>query len=374
MKKALHIISLTVPYPVDYGGVFDLFYKLPALHQQGIKIHLHCFDYGRGPQPELERYCESVFYYERKNDWFSSLPYIVSGRKNEKLFSRLLDDEYPVLMEGLHCTALLDDQRFNHRRRLVRLHNVESDYYNDLFRATTHPLKKIYYWRESRLLAAFEKQIADKAAFLAVTPKDVDRFRQKAGAGEISYLPLFLPPWQVNPPEGMGGYCLYQGDLSVDANIRAVTWMVKHVFAGMDISLKIAGKKPPPSLRNLVKQHRNLTLIADPSDELLNELIRKAHINILPSFSYSGIKLKLLNALYNGRHCVVNDASVKGTGLEPLCHIANTSDHMRGTLEQLYYQPFRQDEAQARAALLGSIFNNAASARKIVELAGLNDA
>ena len=50
-EKHLHIVCLDVPYPVDYGGVFDLFYKIKALSEAGVKIHLHCFEYGRGQQP-----------------------------------------------------------------------------------------------------------------------------------------------------------------------------------------------------------------------------------------------------------------------------------------------------------------------------------
>ena len=61
MEKYLHIITLDVPYPPDYGGVYDLFYKLPALQQQGVKIHLHCFYKNRLPQRELEKYCEEFF-------------------------------------------------------------------------------------------------------------------------------------------------------------------------------------------------------------------------------------------------------------------------------------------------------------------------
>ncbi len=64
----LHIVCLDVPYPADYGGVFDLFYKIPALQQQGIQIHLHCFEYGRGKQDEFNKYCTAVVYYERKRD------------------------------------------------------------------------------------------------------------------------------------------------------------------------------------------------------------------------------------------------------------------------------------------------------------------
>ena len=62
MEKHLHIVCLNVPYPVDYGGVFDLFYKLPAMQAAGVNIHLHCFDYGRGEQQELNKYCVSVNY------------------------------------------------------------------------------------------------------------------------------------------------------------------------------------------------------------------------------------------------------------------------------------------------------------------------
>ena len=39
MEKHLHIISFDVPYPANYGGVIDVFYKLKALHAEGIKIH-----------------------------------------------------------------------------------------------------------------------------------------------------------------------------------------------------------------------------------------------------------------------------------------------------------------------------------------------
>ena len=43
--KHLHVISFDVPVPANYGGVIDVYYKLKALHLQGVKIHLHCFEY-----------------------------------------------------------------------------------------------------------------------------------------------------------------------------------------------------------------------------------------------------------------------------------------------------------------------------------------
>ena len=166
MDKHLHIINFTVPYPADYGGVIDLFWKLPALQAQGVKIHLHCFDYGRGKQSELNKYCTSVEYYERSTGlkgFNLNLPYIVSSRKNETLFNNLLKDDYPILMEGIHSSALLNDDRFTNRKKFVRLHNVEFEYYKDLSKNATSFFNKMYYLRESSLLRKYEYNIVNKA-------------------------------------------------------------------------------------------------------------------------------------------------------------------------------------------------------------------
>jgi len=61
-SKKLHIVSFNIPYPPNYGGVIDVFYKIKELHQLNIEIYLHCFEYDRPQQKELEKYCKNVFY------------------------------------------------------------------------------------------------------------------------------------------------------------------------------------------------------------------------------------------------------------------------------------------------------------------------
>lgn len=366
MKKHLHIISLTVPYPVDYGGVFDLFYKLPALQKTGVQIHLHCFDYGRGEQPELNKYCASVNYYQRSRNVFSSLPYIVSSRKNEELFQTLLKDEHPILMEGIHCSYLLNDVRFRNRKCFVRLHNVEFEYYKGLQQTTASFLRKLYYCRESKLLYDYEKSIASKAAFWSVTEKDAQIYRKEFGCGNINYLPLFLPEWEVSGAEGKGNFCLYQGDLSVDANEKAALWLINEVFADSDIRLVIAGKNPSAKLLKPGANKKNICIVANPTEAEMQDMIMKAHINILPSFTHTGIKLKLLNALFNGKHIVCNRATVEGTGLESLCHIAEDATALKHIITKLYQQEFTAAEIEKRKQLLDAHFNNERNAIKIV--------
>lgn len=369
MIKHLHIICLDVPYPVDYGGVFDLFYKLPALQQQGIKIHLHCFKYGRCEQPELNKYCERVYYYKRKTGIYGlsiKYPYIVSSRNSQVLLNKLNEDEYPILMEGIHCTYLLNDKRFKQHRCYVRLHNVEHIYYRHLYKNTTSIFKKLYFYWESRVLRGYEKKIATKATYWSVTKKDAETYKN-LGCKDVQFLPLFLPEWKIRTIEGNGSFCLYHGDLSVVENEKAATWLMNKVFNDLQIPFVITGKNPSRRLSRLFHDKNTTCLIENPDEKEMQDLISKAHVNIIPSFNSTGIKLKLINALFNGRHCVVNEQTVEGTNLEKACHIATDANAFKSIIYQLYGQPFNHDDLNIRHELLDNVFNNEINAKQMVK-------
>lgn len=372
MEKHLHIISFTVPYPVNYGGIFDLFYKLPALQNEGVKIHLHCFCYENDPQEELNKYCESIHYYQRHEGhkaFSACLPYIVASRKNEELFQNLLKDEYPILMEGIHCSYLLNDERFCNRKKFVRIHNVEHQYYHHLAQSASSFFKKMYYKRESGLLKNYEHSIVSKAtAFWGVTHKDVDIYRDELGCTTIDYLPVYLPAnWQVKCLSGRGCYCLYHGDLSVDINEKAVIWLLENVFDKTQLPFVVGGKNPSDRLEKIIHNRQHTCLVSNPSVKEMQDMISKAHINILPSYSNSGIKLKLLNALFNGRFCLVNDATIEGSGLNDLCVAANNSEEFQSRLIELYELPFSADEVGKRKRVLETMFNNEANAKQQIK-------
>jgi len=371
MEKRLHIICHDVPWPVNYGGVVDLFYKIKALHEEGVKINLHCFVYGRGKQNELNKYCEEVIYYERfKGLKAISLtqPYIVSSRADPQLLENLMKDDEPVLMEGIHCTAFLRTLLKIERKVILRLHNVEFLYYSRLFQSEKNLLKKLYYLNESMFLKQYERKLPEEFPIVAVSNNDAVFYRDELDKSETGYLPVFIPFNSVNGLEGIGTYCLYHGNLSIAENEKAALWLLEKVFSLANIPFFIAGKDPSRRLIRKIEKNKNVHLIANPSDEELNELIAKAQINVLPSFNNTGIKLKLINALYNGRHCVVNEAGVLGSGLEDACHIGTTSNAIASIITQLYHHPFSEEEIKLRKRLLGQIFNTKENAQRLIQL------
>ena len=174
--KHLHIISFDVPYPPNYGGVIDVFYKIKTLHSKGIKIHLHCIEYpGRDRADELKQYCEEVHYYPRKTGFVSALsfkPYIVSSRRSDDMLRNLLKDDYPILFEGLHSCYYLGDNRLKNRLKIYRESNIEHLYYFNLFKVCKNLFNKIYYLGASWKLYLYQRVLKHASMMLCVSEKD----------------------------------------------------------------------------------------------------------------------------------------------------------------------------------------------------------
>ncbi|MEY3344163.1 MAG: hypothetical protein RL090_1847, partial [Bacteroidota bacterium] len=117
-----------------------------------------------------------------------------------------------------------------------------------------------------------------------------------------------------------------------------------------------------------VLKKNHITLLSDLSTRQIHDLIRDAQVNILPTFQPTGIKLKLLSALYNGRFAVVNTPMVENTGLEELCHVADDPDETRSVVERLMDTEFSSEEISLREKILGNSFSNDINVQKLLNL------
>lgn len=372
MKKHLHIVCLDTPWPADYGGAIDMMNRIIQMKKMDIAVHLHYFSYNeRGTPNELNQFCETIHVYERKKGhkgFSAKLPYIVASRINEELIDNLNKDEHPILLEGLHCTGILPFLDLQKRKVVVRMHNEESTYYNELAGAESSLFKKIYFSHESRLIKKYTKQLPGECMYACVSKEDIQQFKNEYGLQNVKFVPIF-PSWQkVSGEEGLGNLCLYHGNLSVAENEKAAIWLLKNVFSKINKPFVIAGKNPSKKLQRLAHAQQHTCLVANPTDAELNDLIRKAQINILPFLNkkITGIRLKLLHVLFEGRHCLVNEPMVKGTGLEPACHIASNADAFASIIMQLYHQPFTNEEIVLRRKLLSDTFDNEKNVRNLI--------
>lgn len=366
-EKHLHIISFDVPYPANYGGVIDVFYKIKALHAHGVKVHLHCFEYGRAEALSLESICEKVYYYKRnmsKSLLLNTLPFVVVTRSSEKLMENLLRDTYPILFEGLHSCFHLNDDRLMGRIKIVRTHNIEHDYYKNLQIVEKRFFKKIYFKTEGKKLERFEK-IFKKADYVAaISPADAMALSTRYK--NVHHITAFHPNEAVKIKEGIGKFCLYHGNLEVGENNEAALYLVNQVFSKIKTPLIIAGRKPSKELVSAVSNYSHISIKANINTQDIDELIKTAQINVLPTFQATGIKLKLLVALFTGRHCIVNSLMAANTGLEKLCSIQDSPESMTKEISRLFELQFDMQEKQKREAILIENFSNENNVKKLI--------
>jgi len=368
-KKHLHIISFDIPFPADYGGVIDVYYKLKAFAAEGVKVHLHCYEYGRKQAKELEQYCATVNYYKRKTTrqrLLSIKPYIVVTRNSEELINNLVKDNYPILFEGLHSCYYLDDKRLSDRIKIVRTHNIEHDYYLNLARVERDVFKKYYFYNESYKLQRFEKVLNSSTGIAAISKNDAEYFSQKYR--NVNHVSAFHPNENVEIIPGRGNFVLYHGSLDVGENNEAALFLVNQVFSDLKIRLVIAGNKPSKELRDAVSKHQHISLKSDISTEKIYQLIADAQINMLPTFQATGIKLKLLAALYSGRQCIVNSFMVENTGLEEICTVANTSQEMQEAVKKLFSKTLNESEIDKRKRVLSNGFGTQENIKKLMNI------
>ncbi|MFH0893399.1 MAG: glycosyltransferase [Bacteroidota bacterium] len=371
-KKHVHIVSFDVPYPPNYGGVIDVFHKVRCLSEAGIAVTLHCFEYGRGNPKELNQYCDEVYYYKRTRNpfrLFNKRPFIVTTRSSEKLKKRLLKDKSPVLLEGLHVCDILEDSRFTGRKIFYRESNIEHFYYRALANAVDKPLNKKYFLAEAAKLEKYEPVIRNATALLVVNQDETVYFKHNYPENKVVFLPSFHENSEVTAIPGKGDFVMFHGNLSVAENNKAATYIAEEIAAKLpDVSFVIAGREPDSILKKMLKEYSNIRLIENPSMNEMTQLMRDAHIHLMITFQATGLKLKLLNTLYQGRFVIANPYMVLGSCLEELCTICSNPTEIQSEIRKKMLQLFTEEEIENRKKDLNLLHSNKSKTETLLRL------
>lgn len=366
--QQLHLISFDIPYPPVYGGIIDVYYKVRALHNLGVEVTLHCFEYGKKKQTHLEQFCKSVHYYKR-NSYLKSLlskdiPFIVKSRGNTNLVNQLQKDTHPILFEGLHTTHVLNISDFKDRKLFVRAHNIEHLFYKGLAKSERNVFKRNIFKAEAKKLKTYEAILNTVDGIFSISPLEQSYFKEKYGS-KTHYIPAFHEAKELHHNKPKGKSVLYHGDLRVSDNVKAALFLID-VYKNSSFSFVIASSYKNKDVLAETNRYSNISFCDIPSQKELDHLFSNAHVNVLLTFQQTGIKLKLLNSLYKGRFIIANDLMIDNTGLELLCEKANTKSEFLAKTEKLFQQEFTEKDVEKRKELLLH-FNPTTAAQKMVD-------
>ena len=179
-------------------------------------------------------------------------------------------------------------------------------------------------------------------------------------------LPVFHGCTKLACKTGKGKYLLYQGDLSVESNQRAVVDIVKNLGSDFSLPFIVAGKKGSATFEEKLTKYSNLKREADVSEGRMLELIEDAHIHIIHSRHRSGMKVKLFPALYSGRFIVANENSLTKTPLDQAFHSYTNFQELAPVLNELSQKEFTSADINNRNAILQNWPSDDDKAKEII--------
>ncbi|MEG1573633.1 MAG: hypothetical protein RR341_00950, partial [Bacteroidales bacterium] len=120
----------------------------------------------------------------------------------------------------------------------------------------------------------------------------------------------------------------------------------------------IAGGNPPQELYEVVRDLPNVKLVSNPSTTKMSQLITEAGANVLITFQSTGIKLKLLNALYKGGFCIVNDKMTESTRVVDLCLVTHSDKDLVEAIKVTLSKVFCEEDESKRREMLIKYYDN----------------
>ena len=357
--KEIQIVTFNTPYPPNYGGVIDVFYKIKALHHLGVRVHLHTFYDDRQNTTVLEKYCKQVYLYKRHkgiNRHLSYIPFGIFSRTSETLVKRLQENKCPILFESSKSIYPLYKTNFK-QFTAIRCQNIEHLYTYGLFKSERHWVKKLAFRWEAFKLKYSESQYEKVNLLLSISQHE-QRYFKKYFKTPSYLLPVFHGNSEITSKSGFGSYALYHGDLSIADNIKSALFIIS-VFKTLKHQLVIASSVFPKQIQKEISNEDHITFERIKTDAQLDSLIHNAHVNTLYSFQQSGTKLKVFNVLFKGRHCVLNTNMVDDQAILNACSVVSDKRSYQKVVEYLFRQPFEITKKRESALLKYNDVNNA---------------
>lgn len=370
-QKALHIVSFDNPFPPVYGGVIEVFFKIKPLFDLGIRIHFHCFvDVIPDENPALESITEKVYYYQNNKNpfyFFSKLPFSVISRNHKNLLQNIQNIDAPILFEGLKPTFLVYKKLLFSKRTILRLHNIEHDYFNGIASSEKNMFRKWLFKMEARKYKCYEAVISEFDQIITLSKFENNYINDQFG--KASYIPVFHGNQKVKPLEGIGKYAIYHGDLRMSDNIRTVLMLIEIFKEIPDFELIIASNSNQKFINKKIGNLKNVRYVPIQNFEHLEQLLMDAQINLVFSFQKSGTKLKLMNSLYNSRFCIINDNIMDDENVTQLCEFANTKAEIMNKIQLLKKRSFTDYERRHEVleTQMNDVVNAELLAHKIFE-------
>lgn len=335
-------VTQIVPFP-PHGGVLQRGYNL--LRELGHRhdVHLLAFHHRDELPPgdavdkskqELSEFCRSVEYFDLwpKRSVIHKLaglvaalmhpaPFSVLAHRNSQLSKRMVDTcsgMRPPDIVHLDTIALAPFARFCSKLPLVLAHhNIESQLMRRRAQFERGWLQQRYVSREAGKLLRLELEIAGRfAANITVSHADAEALRQICPNAVCEVIPNGVDTNYFAPIRGREtSMVVFTGGMNMFANRDGIDWFVETVWPIVKTRIPFArfvaiGQRP--SERLLEAARSNAGVEAPGFVEDVRPVVAQAAVYVVPLRVGGGTRLKVLDAMAQGKAIVSTSLGAEG--------------------------------------------------------------
>ena len=361
------LLSDKLPWPSDSGGAVATADMIRKLHEAGHRVTIialnsskHYSDPG-SINKAIKELCliipvdvdTSISKIDIiKNLLLSNEPYNFSRFRSEKLEktirNHLRKNRYDIVQfEGLSLHNYLPLIREQSEAKIaVRAHNVENHIWAGLALETNSLIKKLYFRNLARRVKRTETEFISQAdGIIAISKTDLAWFESNSRCKNCI---LIYPDLRVAeyPQPGSGSRLndlCFIGSLDWMPNQNGLKWFVRNVLPLVTsefpaLTFRVAGRNPSKEMLSLFNKH-SIDYQGEPADSL--SFLSDHSIEVVPLFSGSGIRIKILEALAAGTAVVTTAKGAEGLPDEITGElmISDKPDEMARSICSLLKQP-----------------------------------
>ncbi len=293
---------------------------------------------------------------------------------HQKLIELITNNSYDVIQLETSYLGIYIDTIIKHcdAKVVLRSHNLEYEIWERISDNTKRGLKSWYLNKCAERLFDFEVSSLDNYDLLVtISDQDVIKYKELGYNKNCISSPagLNLPDYQVKPLRAKNTLS-FIGSLDWIPNLNGLQWFVENVWAKVhqvhsDLHFHVAGRNLNSSFLNASRPG----IKVEGEVDCAKHFISAHNIMIVPLFSGSGIRIKILEGMALGRTIISTSIGAEGIGGESGKHylLADNEEEFQAAISKCMSNPaLVQEIAHNAREFVEENYSNLSNATQLI--------
>jgi polysaccharide biosynthesis protein PslH len=246
----------------------------------------------------------------------------ISSEFAKALSNILIKEHFDIIqLETLFVTPYIDlIKKYSQAPVILRAHNIEHLIWQRLYKGEKNPVKKWYLGHLAKTLRNYELGILKQLdGIVTITANDSEYFGKYFPKEKICPIPFGIQPELIEKYTKGSGITremalFHLGSMNWLPNQEGIKWFIKKVWPILasrhkELVFRLAGREMPDWLLNMNAER--IIIDGDVDDAI--EYMHKFSIMIVPLFSGSGIRIKIIEGMMS--ECAIITTRIGAEGI-----------------------------------------------------------